>query len=121
MERAAPTFACCSNPAAALLIRVGETSRKLACCRAQAFFVATIFVILSLPVSLYEIAMHLENFNRPKLQTRIIRILFMVPIYALDRCLCLSSLFILIQGVACCLCPACRQLLAHVSAALRAC
>jgi Organic solute transporter Ostalpha len=52
----------------------------------QAFFVATIFVLLSLPVSLYEIAMHLENFNRPKLQTRIIRILFMVPIYALDRC-----------------------------------
>ncbi len=52
----------------------------------QAFFVATIFVLLSLPVSVYEIAMHLENFNRPKLQTRIIRILFMVPIYALDRC-----------------------------------
>jgi Organic solute transporter Ostalpha len=52
----------------------------------QAFFVATIFVLLSVPVSLYEIAMHLENFNRPKLQTRIIRILFMVPIYALDRC-----------------------------------
>lgn len=42
-------------------------------------------MLLSLPVSLYEIAMHLENFNRPKLQTRIIRILFMVPIYALDR------------------------------------
>ena len=47
---------------------------------------ATIFVLLSLPVSIYEIAMHLENFNRPKLQTRIIRILGMVPIYALDRC-----------------------------------
>ena len=47
---------------------------------------ATIFVLLSLPVSLYEIAMHLENFNRPKLQTRIIRILFMVPLYAVDRC-----------------------------------
>lgn len=59
----------------------------------QAFFVATIFVLLSLPVSLYEIAMHLENFNRPKLQTRIIRILFMVPIYALDRCafICIVS------------------------------
>jgi Organic solute transporter Ostalpha len=54
--------------------------------RVQAFFVATIFVLLSVPVSLYEIAMHLENFSRPKLQTRIIRILFMVPIYALDRC-----------------------------------
>ncbi len=47
---------------------------------------ATIFVLLSLPVSIYEIAMHLENFNRPTLQIRIIRILGMVPIYALDRC-----------------------------------
>ena len=56
-------------------------------CLCQAFFVATIFVLLSVPVSLYEIAMHLENFSRPKLQTRIIRILFMVPIYALDRCM----------------------------------
>lgn len=55
----------------------------------KAFFVATIFVLLSLPVSLYEIAMHLENFSRPKLQTRIIRILFMVPIYALDSLLTL--------------------------------
>ncbi len=103
MERAAPTFACCSNPAATLLIPVGETSRKLASCRAQAFFVATIFVILSLPVSLYEIAMHLENFNRPKLQTRIIRILFMVPIYALDRCLCLPRFMYLDSG--CCMLP----------------
>ena len=51
----------------------------------QAFFVATIFVLLSLPVSIYEIAMHLENFNRPTLQVRIVRILGMVPIYALDR------------------------------------
>ena len=47
---------------------------------------ATIFVLLSLPVSIFEIAMHLENFNRPTLQIRIIRILGMVPIYALDRC-----------------------------------
>lgn len=55
----------------------------------EAFFVATIFVLLSLPVSAYEIAMHLENFNRPKLQTRIIRILGMVPLYALDSLLTL--------------------------------
>lgn len=51
----------------------------------QAFFVATIFVMLSVPISIYEIAMHLENMNRPQLQIRIIRILWMVPIYALDR------------------------------------
>ena len=52
----------------------------------QAFFVAGLFVILSLPVSLYGVAMHLEYLYRPKLQLRIIRILWMVPIYALDRC-----------------------------------
>mmetsp|Transcript_17910 Transcript_17910/g.53931 ORF Transcript_17910/g.53931 Transcript_17910/m.53931 type:complete len:416 (+) Transcript_17910:871-2118(+) len=55
----------------------------------KAFFVATIFVLLSLPVSIYEIAMHLENFNRPTCQIRIIRILGMVPIYALDSLLTL--------------------------------
>lgn len=52
---------------------------------AQAFFVAGLFVFLSLPVSLYGVAMHLEYLYRPKLQLRIIRILWMVPIYALDR------------------------------------
>lgn len=50
----------------------------------KAFFVATIFVLLSVPISMWEIAMHLENMNRPQLQLRIIRILWMVPIYALD-------------------------------------
>lgn len=28
--------------------------------------------------------MHLEHYNRPKLQIRVIRILWMVPIYAAD-------------------------------------
>ena len=62
---------------------------------------ATIFVLLSVPVSLYEIAMHLENFSRPKLQTRIIRILFMVPIYALDRCV--FTICIVTHSRRCCL------------------
>jgi len=50
----------------------------------QAWFVAGLFVLLALPVSFYEIAMQLEYFSRPKLQIRVIRILWMVPIYALD-------------------------------------
>ena len=45
---------------------------------------AGIFVLLALPVSIYEVAMQLEYFSRPTLQIRVIRILWMVPIYALD-------------------------------------
>ncbi len=56
---------------------------------AQAWFVAGIFVLLALPVSIYEVAMHLEYFSRPTLQIRVIRILWMVPIYALDSWLAL--------------------------------
>lgn len=104
----------------------------------QAFFVAGLFVLLALPVTVYEViitllqlkdllvccrlfaddfpadfrpiqtpfvpttlsrlalvsmhltaaqvAMHLEYLSRPKLQIRVIRILWMVPIYAVDRC-----------------------------------
>jgi hypothetical protein len=50
----------------------------------QAWFIAGIFVLLALPVTVYEVAMQLEYFSRPKLQIRVIRILWMVPIYALD-------------------------------------
>ena len=39
---------------------------------------------MSLPDSIYEVAMHLEYFSRPKLQIRVIRILWMVPVYAVD-------------------------------------
>ena len=44
---------------------------------------------LAVPVSIYEVAMQLEYFSRPKLQIRVIRILWMVPIYALDSWLAL--------------------------------
>ena len=46
---------------------------------------AGIFVLLALPVTVYEVAMHLEYLSRPKLQIRVIRVLWMVPIYAVDR------------------------------------
>ena len=55
----------------------------------QAWVIAGIFVLLALPVSIYEVAMQLEYFSRPKLQIRVIRILWMVPIYALDAWLAL--------------------------------
>jgi hypothetical protein len=55
----------------------------------QAWLVAGIFVILAVSVSIYEIAMNLEYYNRPRLQIRVVRILWMVPIYAVNSWLCL--------------------------------
>lgn len=55
----------------------------------QAWLVAGIFVMLAVSVSIYEIAMNLEYYTRPKLQIRVVRILWMVPIYAVNSWLCL--------------------------------
>ena len=49
-----------------------------------AWFVAFVFVALSVPITLYEVTQHLENYRAPRLQRHVIRILFMVPIYAID-------------------------------------
>lgn len=43
-----------------------------------------IFVILALPISLYEITQHMIYYSRPSLQKHVIRILWMVPTYALN-------------------------------------
>lgn len=57
--------------------------------RYQAWFIAGIFVILALSASIYEVAMHLEYYNNPRLQIRVVRILWMVPIYAVNSWLSL--------------------------------
>eukprot|EP00056_Hartaetosiga_gracilis_P007562 m.109820 g.109820 ORF g.109820 m.109820 type:complete len:604 (+) comp12740_c0_seq2:13-1824(+) len=49
-----------------------------------AWFVSGIFVSLAIPMTLWDVAMHLRNWHNPRLQRHIIRILFMVPIYAID-------------------------------------
>lgn len=54
-----------------------------------AWFLAGLFCILTLPITLYEVALHLEYYSRPALQKHIIRILLMPPIYALDSWFCL--------------------------------
>ena len=56
----------------------------------QAWLIAGIFVLLAVPVTVYEVAMHLEYFSRPRLQIYVIRILWMVPIYAVDAWLALK-------------------------------
>ncbi|XP_046748783.1 transmembrane protein 184C [Diprion similis] len=42
------------------------------------------FVLLALPISFYEIIQHMIHYTQPKLQKYIIRILWMVPIYAVN-------------------------------------
>lgn len=56
---------------------------------AIAWFVAGVFVLLALPISFFEVLQHLDNYTRPLQQKKIIRILLMVPIYAIDSWLAL--------------------------------
>lgn len=56
----------------------------------RAWFIAGLVVIITLPITAYEVAMHLEYWSRPKLQIRVIRILWMVPIYSVDAWFCLG-------------------------------
>uniref|UniRef100_A0A0A9VVG3 Transmembrane protein 184C n=1 Tax=Lygus hesperus TaxID=30085 RepID=A0A0A9VVG3_LYGHE len=43
-----------------------------------------VFVVIALPISIWEIIQHMIYYSRPSLQKYIIRILWMVPIYALN-------------------------------------
>ncbi|KAK9806277.1 hypothetical protein WJX72_008269 [[Myrmecia] bisecta] len=74
---------------AALPLMILEFKRAQFSVRYQAWFIAGIFVLLALPVTIYEVALHLEYYSRPHLQIHVIRILWMVPIYALDSWLAL--------------------------------
>ncbi|XP_063530189.1 transmembrane protein 184C [Cydia strobilella] len=42
------------------------------------------FVLLAMPISIWEITQHVLHYTKPSLQKHIIRILWMVPIYALN-------------------------------------
>ena len=52
--------------------------------KVEAWFIGGIFVLATLPVSMLGIMQHALNYSKPHLQKYIIRILFMVPIYALN-------------------------------------
>jgi len=54
-----------------------------------AWFSAGAFVLLGFPISIYGIASHLANYNKPEEQCYIVRILWMVPIYSIGSWLCL--------------------------------
>jgi hypothetical protein len=47
-------------------------------------FIAGLFAFLALFMSIWEITQHLINYNKPYLQKYVVRILWMVPIYAMN-------------------------------------
>ena len=49
-----------------------------------AWYIAGVFVILTVPLSAYEIGGHLLHFRNPALQRFAVRILWMVPIYSVE-------------------------------------
>jgi len=63
-----------------------------------AFYSAGVFVMLTLPISIREITLHLTNWYRPEIQKYVVRILWMVPLYSINSWLSLrfheSSLYI---------------------------
>ncbi|XP_078356150.1 transmembrane protein 184C-like [Oculina patagonica] len=73
----------------ALPLTVWELHKNRAQTHVQAWFIAGCFVFLTIPISLWGILQHLVNYTKPELQRRIVRILWMVPIYATDSWLAL--------------------------------
>lgn len=55
----------------------------------KAWFVAGIFVLLTLPIFLIGLMLHIFNYTHPHLQKHIVRILWIVPIYSLSSWLAL--------------------------------
>ncbi|CAB3382339.1 Hypothetical predicted protein [Cloeon dipterum] len=50
----------------------------------QSIVIGGVFVMMSLPISFWDITQHLAHFTKPYLQKHIVRILWMVPIYAVN-------------------------------------
>ncbi|CAL1530878.1 unnamed protein product [Lymnaea stagnalis] len=63
---------------------IKELERKGAPDHVQAWFIGGMFVLMALPISFWGILQHIINYTSPYLQRHIIRILWMVPIYALN-------------------------------------
>ena len=50
----------------------------------SAWFVAAVFVLLTIPIFLANLLQHLFNYTKPHLQAYIMRILWIVPVYSID-------------------------------------
>uniref|UniRef100_A0A182QLG6 Organic solute transporter ostalpha n=1 Tax=Anopheles farauti TaxID=69004 RepID=A0A182QLG6_9DIPT len=57
--------------------------------KGQLILIGGLFVLCAIPISIWQIAQHTIHYTQPQLQRHIIRILWMVPIYALNALLCL--------------------------------
>lgn len=55
----------------------------------QLILIGGLFVMSAVPISIWQITQHTVHFTKPILQKHIIRVLWMVPIYALNAWLCL--------------------------------
>ncbi|XP_058815775.1 transmembrane protein 184C [Topomyia yanbarensis] len=55
----------------------------------QLILIGGLFVLAAIPISIRQITQHIVHLTQPVLQKHIIRILWMVPIYALNAWLCL--------------------------------
>ena len=55
----------------------------------QGWFIGGLFVLLTVPISIWGISQHLVHYTQPFLQRHIVRILWMVPIYSIDAWLAL--------------------------------
>ncbi|KAK6172660.1 hypothetical protein SNE40_016273 [Patella caerulea] len=73
----------------ALSLLIVELYRKDTPDHVKGWFVGGIFALMSLPISLWGILQHLVYFTQPVLQKNIIRVLWMVPVYALNAWLAL--------------------------------
>lgn len=70
-----------------------EQGFQTECCPAhtlcQAWFIAGVFVGIAVPISIWDVAQHMRHWYDPPLQKCIVRIIWMVPIYAIDSWLAL--------------------------------
>uniref|UniRef100_A0AAX7TM01 Transmembrane protein 184C n=1 Tax=Astatotilapia calliptera TaxID=8154 RepID=A0AAX7TM01_ASTCA len=74
---------------AVLPLCIWELQKDKVGTHSKAWFIAGVFVFLTIPISLWGILQHMVHYTQPELQKPIIRILWMVPIYSLDSWLAL--------------------------------
>nr|XP_056711352.1 transmembrane protein 184C [Euleptes europaea] len=74
----------------ALPLCVWELQKLEVGIQTKAWFIAGIFLLMTIPISLWGILQHLVHYTQPELQKPIIRILWMVPIYSLDSWIALK-------------------------------
>ncbi|KAJ1216558.1 hypothetical protein NDU88_004159 [Pleurodeles waltl] len=74
----------------AIPLCVWEMHKMKVAVHTRAWFIAGIFVLMTIPISLWGILQHLVHYTQPELQKPIIRILWMVPIYSVDSWIALK-------------------------------